>query len=213
MGGETTYTPVDIKTVTKDLVAVGENIPEPEPDPEPEPEPEPDPIIVLEKGITPNMNLYPDITGGWIRMLSYGSNTADLATKYIDYNGNRYPGIVAPWSGTQSKAVSNNKINVTDYNTITASGYVKTDLSSGFNSLMFLGLKSTIPAYVITTTDFDYQTNSQTGSLGTTYSPFILTLDISAVSGEYYVIVGVTHGTGTSAYTVFMIVDNITLSP
>ena len=203
--GSTAYKPVEIKTVTKDTVAVGGSIPEQEPEPEPVIEP----MVILSKGAD-SVNLYTNITGGWVYKRSYDSTSGNIWTTYT-YNGNKYPSFGAGYANTQAKAYPNNKINVTNYNTITASGYAWTDYSSGFNSQMILGLKSATPTFV--NTDFDYQTTAQTGVIATTKVSFNLTLDISAVSGEYYIILGVTHPSSPPEHTVNMIVDNITLSP
>ena len=204
-GSSAVITPVDVRTVTKDTVAVGGSIPEQEPEPEPVIEP----MVILSKG-SPNVLLYSDITGGWLSTNSYYGGLGNENPSQ-SYNGYIYPYNAASYGNTKVKIYSSNKINVTNYNTITASIYAWTDSSSGFDSTLILGLKSATPTY--SNTDFDYQTTTQTGVIYQIKIPFNLTLDISAVSGEYYIILGVTHPSSPSTYTVNMIVDNITLSP
>ncbi len=110
-GGNTTINPVEIKAVTKDIIAVGGSIPEQEPEPEPEPEP---------TYVSNGLMLYLD----GIDNNGVGNHSSSLTTWY-DLSGNNYH-FTAAATGTFSDKyyVSSNSncwyLNTTVFNSLSA---------------------------------------------------------------------------------------------
>lgn len=125
---------------------------------------------------------YEDITGGWVKGYSYG-NAGTTAT--IDDTGIKLSTV----SGSQIAVETANKIDISGYTTLNASATVTSRTSSSANYL-WLACPESSGMALVDNSNIPTKTSTKVSALG----EFELSLDVSAVDGEYFVAFGASVG-------------------
>ena len=129
-----------------------------------------------------NADQYEDITGGWVKGYSYG-NAGTTAT--IDDTGIKLSTV----SGSQIIVETAKKVNLSGYSTLHANATVTSRTSSSANYLWLACTESSGMA-LVDNSNIPTKTSTKVSALG----EFELSLDVSAVTGEYFVAFGASVG-------------------
>lgn len=129
-----------------------------------------------------NADQYEDITGGWVKGYSYG-NAGTTAT--IDDTGIKLSTV----SGSAINVETAKKVSLSGYSTLHAKATVTRRTSSSANYLWLACTESSGVAPA-DNSNVPTKTSTKVSALG----EFELSLDVSAVDGEYFVVFGATVG-------------------